>query len=125
MNIQRWSPSKRASTFTPLVHIDGAVRDSDDTSLVPLPEAMPHSSGAPRKAGALKFFLVEDNDIIRENLAETLHEMVGAEVVGISDIQSEATRWLCDPTHEWDVAIIDIFLKQGKFLFCIGKNNLS
>lgn len=70
-------------------------------------------AGATRTAEPLKFFLVEDNIIIRENLAETLHEMVGAEVAGTADAQHEATRWLCDPSHEWDVAVIDIFLKQG------------
>ena len=51
--------------------------------------------------------------MIRENLAETLHEIVGAEVVGVSDTQNEATAWLTDPSHEWDVAVIDIFLKRG------------
>ena len=65
------------------------------------------------KQDPLKFFLVEDNAIIRENLAETLHEMVGAEIVGSSDAQSEATLWLCDPSHDWDVAVVDIFLKRG------------
>ena len=57
-----------------------------------------------KRQEALKFFLVEDNAIIRENLAETLHEIVGAEVVGMSDSQNEATAWLCDPSHAWDVA---------------------
>lgn len=66
-----------------------------------------------KRQEALKFFLVEDNAIIRENLAETLHEIVGAEVVGMSDSQNEATAWLCDPSHAWDVAVIDIFLKRG------------
>lgn len=39
--------------------------------------------------------------------------MVGADVVGMSDAQSEATIWLCDPSHEWDIAVVDIFLKRG------------
>ena len=66
-----------------------------------------------KRSGPLKFFLVEDNPIIRENLAETLTEMVGAEVVGMAEAQSEATLWLCDASHEWDVAVVDIFLKRG------------
>lgn len=61
----------------------------------------------------LKFLLVEDNTIISENLAETLQEMVSAEVVGISDGQSDATQWLCDPSHDWDVAVLGIFMKRG------------
>ena len=49
------------------------------------------ASGKTKKQEPLKFFLVEDNAIIRENLAETLHEIVGAEIVGVSDTQNEAT----------------------------------
>jgi len=48
---------------------------------------MPDLDGPVFEHVPLKFFLVEDNVIIRENLADTLHEMVGAEVVGISEAQ--------------------------------------
>ena len=95
-------------------HIHCSVRDSDGepTARFDRPAAL-GAYGETKKQGPLKFFLVEDNAIIRENLAETLHEIVGAEVVGVSDAQNEATQWLCDPSHEWDVAVIDIFLKRG------------
>ena len=74
-----------------------------------------------REQSPLKFFLVEDNSIIRENLAETLHELVGADVVGISDTQDEATQWLCDPSHEWDIAVVDIFLKRGNGIQVVAR----
>jgi len=48
---------------------------------------MPDLDGPVFEHVPLKFFLVEDNVIIRENLTDTLHEMVGAEVVGISEAQ--------------------------------------
>ena len=75
--------------------------------------AFSDTDGRASEHGLLKFFLVEDNVIIRDNLAETLHELVGAEIVGVSDAQHEATQWLCDASHQWDVAVIDIFLKRG------------
>ncbi len=90
-----------------------AQSDDEDASSGQSPQSKIGSGSAPRKQEALKFYLVEDNAIICENLAETLHELVGAEVVGISDAQNEATLWLCDPSHQWDVAVIDIFLKRG------------
>ena len=90
----------------------GAQHD-DGVSVGQAPLSKLASLSAPRKQASLKFFLVEDNAIIRENLAETLHEMVGAEIVGISDAENEATLWLSDPSHDWDVVVVDIFLKRG------------
>ena len=87
--------------------------DTDASASGPLSSPVTDLDEPASKHAPLKFFLVEDNVIIRENLAETLHEMVGAEVVGIADAQSEATQWLCDSSHDWDVAVIDIFLKRG------------
>ena len=116
MNTHGWRSITSTTTPGFLIPIHGGVPDSGDADAALLLGASSASSGAIRTAGPLKYFLVEDNVIIRENLAETLHEMVGAEVVGVADVQSEATRWLRDPSHEWDVAIIDIFLKQGNGL---------
>jgi len=61
----------------------------------------------------LKIYLVEDNPRIRENLVETLEELVGIDVVGTSDTEKEAKAWLQDNPHSWDLAILDLFLKQG------------
>lgn len=61
----------------------------------------------------LKIYLVEDNPRIRDNLVETLEELVGIDVVGTSDTEKEAKAWLLDNPHSWDLAILDLFLKQG------------
>ena len=108
-HLSNQSPYARAPAFIHCAVEDAEddSRDSSDSS------AASGVFGATKKQGSLKFFLVEDNAIICENLADTLHEMVGAELVGIADAQSEATQWLCDPSHEWDVAVVDIFLKRG------------
>ena len=106
--------SKSKGTTQSSPYFNGSAEQSNTDE--PNSYASPTSAGiadTTKRGGPLKFFLVEDNPIIRENLAETLTEMVGAEVVGMAEAQSEATLWLCDASHEWDVAVVDIFLKRG------------
>ena len=64
----------------------------------------------------LKTYLVEDNPTIRENLIATLDELVGIETIGISDSENDAKAWLIENPLEWDLAILDLFLKQGSGL---------
>ena len=110
--ISRWAHQPSYARRPATAHFN--VRDRDDeTSGGSERSALASASSTTKKQDPLKFFLVEDNAMIRENLAETLHEIVGAEVVGVSDTQNEATAWLSDPSHAWDVAVIDIFLKRG------------
>lgn len=61
----------------------------------------------------LRIYLVEDNAIIRENLAEALAELVGALVCGSADGEKEAIAWLKAHSDDWDLAIVDVFLKEG------------
>ena len=65
---------------------------------------------------ALRIFLVEDNLLIRENLSSTLSEMVGAAFVGWAEGEREAIDWLCNDSNDWDLVIVDLFLKQGNGL---------
>ena len=65
---------------------------------------------------ALRIYLVEDNLLIRENLASTLAELVGTSFVGYAEGEREAVDWLCNETNGWDLAIVDLFLKQGNGL---------
>ena len=65
---------------------------------------------------ALRIFLVEDNLLIRENLSSTLTEMVGAAFVGWAEGEREAIDWLCNDSNDWDLVIVDLFLKQGNGL---------
>ena len=64
----------------------------------------------------LKTYLVEDNPTIRENLIATLEELVNLEVIGTSDGENEAKAWLLANPNDWDLAILDLFLKQGSGL---------
>ena len=56
-------------------------------------------------------YIVEDSSTIRENLIDTLKELAGFEPVGTTESEHEARRWLA--ANPWDLAIIDLFLREG------------
>jgi two-component system, OmpR family, response regulator len=62
---------------------------------------------------ALRIYLVEDNAIIRDNLAAALAELADTTLTGSAEGEKEAIAWLKAPTADWDLAIVDIFLKEG------------
>jgi len=64
----------------------------------------------------LRTYIVEDNATIRENLVATLEELAAIESLGWAETESEATKWLAAHAHAWDLAIVDLFLKQGSGL---------
>jgi two-component system OmpR family response regulator len=65
---------------------------------------------------ALITYLVEDNEIVLENLIEALREITSVEVTGHGATQAEASRWLSTHDGEWNLAIVDLFLKEGNGL---------
>ena len=64
----------------------------------------------------LKTYIVEDNATIRENLIGTLEELASVQSLGWAETESEARDWLARHGDSWDLAIIDLFLKQGSGL---------
>ncbi|WP_027014781.1 response regulator [Comamonas composti] len=64
----------------------------------------------------LRTYLVEDNPMIRENLIATLEELAGVESVGIAESESVGSSWLQKNPEAWDLAIVDLFLRQGSGL---------
>lgn len=62
---------------------------------------------------ALRIYLVEDNAIIRENLAAALAELADTTLCGSADGEKVAVSWLNTNRNEWDLAIVDVFLKEG------------
>ena len=64
----------------------------------------------------LKTYLVEDNPTIRENLIATLEELVDIDAVATADSENDAKAWLLANPDQWDLAILDLFLKQGSGL---------
>lgn len=64
----------------------------------------------------LKTYIVEDNPTIRENLIGTLEELARIDAVGTAETENEGKAWLTDNSEDWDLAIVDLFLKQGSGL---------
>jgi DNA-binding NarL/FixJ family response regulator len=61
----------------------------------------------------LRTYIVEDNATIRENLIGTLEELASVRSLGWAETENEARKWLDGNRGDWDLAIIDLFLKQG------------
>ena len=64
----------------------------------------------------LSTYIVEDNPTIRENLIATLEELADVVTAGMSDNENDAKAWLTSHAEAWDLAIVDLFLKQGSGL---------
>jgi two-component system OmpR family response regulator len=65
---------------------------------------------------ALRTYIVEDNPTIRENLIATLEELANIQSVGSAETENDGKAWLTEHPLDWDMAIIDLFLKQGSGL---------
>jgi two-component system, OmpR family, response regulator len=61
----------------------------------------------------LQAFVIEDNATIRENLIGTLEELTCVKVTGTSATEDDAMSWLTQHAENWDLVIVDLFLKQG------------
>lgn len=61
-------------------------------------------------------YIVEDSPTIRENLFATLTELALVEPVGVAETESEGKDWLATNSDYWDLAIVDLFLKEGSGL---------
>ena len=68
------------------------------------------------QAVKLRTYIVEDNATIRENLIGTLEELACVESVGASATEDEGKEWLTAHSAQWDLAIVDLFLRQGSGL---------
>lgn len=64
----------------------------------------------------LRTYFVEDNATIRENLIGTLEELASVLSLGWAESENAARQWLAANPHQWDLAIVDLFLKQGSGL---------
>jgi DNA-binding NarL/FixJ family response regulator len=64
----------------------------------------------------LRTYIVEDNATIRENLIGTLEELTCITAVGVSETENDSKAWLRQNPEHWDLAIVDLFLKQGSGL---------
>lgn len=61
----------------------------------------------------IKTYVVEDNPTILDNLIATLEELTNVATVGTAETEKEGVIWLTNSNNAWDLAIVDLFLKQG------------
>ena len=61
-------------------------------------------------------FLVEDSPLIRDNLILAMQEVADTHVVACAASEAEAAAWLTAHPHAWQLAVIDMFLKEGSGL---------
>lgn len=73
-------------------------------------------AGVPAGRVELRTFIVEDNATIRENLIGTLEELAGVRSLGWAEGEKDACAWFDAHRGAWDLAIVDLFLKQGSGL---------
>lgn len=64
----------------------------------------------------LRTYIIEDNATIRENLIGTLEELASVTALGWAETESDAKAWMARNARQWDLAIVDLFLKQGSGL---------
>nr|WP_255428060.1 response regulator [Ramlibacter cellulosilyticus] len=63
----------------------------------------------------MRTYIVEDNATIRENLVGTLEELASVRSLGWAETEKDARAWLA-AHRDWDLLIVDLFLKQGSGL---------
>ena len=61
----------------------------------------------------LRAYFVEDNATVRENLMDTLQELAAVQAVGTAPTEAEGVQWLSQNGAAWDIAIVDLFLREG------------
>lgn len=64
----------------------------------------------------IKTILVEDNKTIQDALVPTLEELGGMDVMIVVESASEAIAALGRFSASWELAVVDLFLKQGSGL---------
>ena len=73
----------------------------------------------------LSVFLVEDNPHIRDSLVPALADLASADVLAVAVSEHEAIDWLGRHKGQWDLVVVDVFLKEGSGLgvvkWCEGR----
>ena len=71
------------------------------------------SHGQASGARALKVFVIEDDAALRNLILQSLRDIPDVEVPFYADSEISATNWLSSNDGAWDLAVVDLHLKQG------------
>jgi ActR/RegA family two-component response regulator len=66
-------------------------------------------------------FLVEDSPLIRENLIPAMEALGAAKVLAFAETEQAALAWLKAHPSEWNLTVVDVFLKDGSGLGLVAK----
>jgi DNA-binding NarL/FixJ family response regulator len=72
---------------------------------------------------AVRVFLVEDQKPMQGLVCDLLDAVGGFEVVGLAESETTATDWLYRHKGGWDLAIVDLLLREGSGFTLIGRCN--
>jgi two-component system, OmpR family, response regulator len=61
----------------------------------------------------LRVFMVEDSAALRAHLIDRLATAADVAVVGVASTESQAKHWIESNPGQWDVALVDLFLRDG------------
>jgi two-component system, OmpR family, response regulator len=62
---------------------------------------------------AVRAYVIEDHPSVSESLTGALIELAQVDVVGHACDEAQASAWLAQHASDWDLVIVDVFLKQG------------
>ncbi len=71
------------------------------------------TSMKPETSRSLKVFVIEDDLILRQLIVDALRDIAGVDVLFYADNELAATNWLSANDGAWDLAVVDLQLKQG------------
>lgn len=60
-----------------------------------------------------RVFLVEDSVALCAHLSHILVTEAGVEIVGVAETEDQAIDWLDRNADRWDIALVDLFLREG------------
>lgn len=61
----------------------------------------------------LRVFVIEDDRVLRSLIVDALGQIPGVEVLFYADNELSATNWLSSHDSAWDLAVVDLHLRQG------------
>jgi len=62
---------------------------------------------------SLKVFIIEDNVMLRNIIVDALRDIPSVDILFYADNEISATNWLSSNDGAWDLAVVDLHLRQG------------
>lgn len=74
---------------------------------------VPAISGEQVPTRPLRVFVIEDDPVLRNIVLDALRDEASVEILFYADNEISATNWLSSNDSAWDLAVVDLHLKQG------------